>query len=672
MVIVLLGAITTLGQGDLYHGYLYTLAAVVVSGVLMILMGIIRMGRLADFFPASAIDGMLAAIGIGILSKQFHIMIGNMDTQGNIISLLVQIPAAIWEALHSNEQSVLLAAAVGVASLLIMRFHSKIRNPYLHLVPAPMWIVILAVGLHYVFPLLGMEFPLAADYMVTIPDNIVENLAFPDFEKVLRKEFILAVFAITLIASIESLLSIKAIDKLDPQNRRSNVNKDLKALGLATMASGFIGGLNVVTVIARSSVNVNNGATNRSANFFHAFFLVLFILLFEEQLRKIPLAALAAILVYTGYKLATPDTFKKVAQIGREQLIIFLVTLITTLFTNLITGIAAGILITFVIHIIINRSISLFLSHLIKPNILLFKEEDGGTYYVSVKYFCSFLNFNKLKNKLDAIPGKGDVVLDFSLCNFVDDTVMEGLESYSDAFSKKGGSMEIIGLDKHETDSTHPFALRKILPWASLKPIENYFTKRQEGLKTTATDYQWLYDARKDSETGFLNDFVFFRTREIRYLYNRLTDDQNGSSVFDLEFTEGAFIAREVIKTTLMHITLNEPIPVFTLDREGLLQLLYGLAGFEDISIDNHPDFNRRFYLSGADSNAIKALFTDELVLFLESHPYYHVESNGRSLLILKKERLLGVQEIKRLIYFGQLLHNLLQSSEIPQRLLKN
>jgi hypothetical protein len=232
--------------------------------------------------------------------------------------------------------------------------------------------------------------------------------------------------------------------------------------------------------------------------------------------------------------------------------------------------------------------------------------------------------------------------------------------------------MEIIGLDKHETDSTHPFALRKILPWASLKPIENYFTKRQEGLKTTATDYQWLYDARKDSETGFLNDFVFFRTREIRYLYNRLTDDQNGSSVFDLEFTEGAFIAREVIKTTLMHITLNEPIPVFTLDREGLLQLLYGLAGFEDISIDNHPDFNRRFYLSGADSNAIKALFTDELVLFLESHPYYHVESNGRSLLILKKERLLGVQEIKRLIYFGQLLHNLLQSSEIPQRLLKN
>jgi hypothetical protein len=149
-------------------------------------------------------------------------------------------------------------------------------------------------------------------------------------------------------------------------------------------------------------------------------------------------------------------------------------------------------------------------------------------------------------------------------------------------------------------------------------------------------------------------------------------DSENGSRVFDLEYTEGAFIAREVVKTTLMHLDLEESIPVFTLDKEGLLQLLYGLAGFEDISIDNHPDFNRRFYLSGEDRKAIQALFTDELVLFLESHPYYHIESNGSSLLIFKRERLLGVREIKSLIYFGQLLHNLLQSSEISQRLLKN
>lgn len=672
MVIVLLSAITTLGQGDMYQGYLFTLAAVVASGLLMILMGFARMGRLADFFPASAIEGMLAAIGIGILSKQFHIMIGNMGTQGDIISLLAQIPMAILDTARSGDIGVWFAAGIGIISLLMMLYHNKIRNPILHLVPAPMWIVIFTVGLHYIYLALGKPFPLESGYLVRIPDNILSNLAFPDFGKVYSQEFILAVFAITLIASIESLLSIKAIDKLDPQNRRSNVNKDLKALGVATTVSGFLGGINVVTVIARSSVNVNNGATNRSANFFHALFLMIFVLLFQEQLRKIPLAALAAILVYTGYKLAAPNTFKKVAKIGREQLLIFLSTLMATLFTNLITGIAVGILVTFLIHVVLNRSISLFLSHLIKPNILLFKERDSGNYYVSVKYFCSFLNFYKLKNKLDVIPPQEDVVLDFSLCNFVDDTVMEGLQSYGEAFDKKGGSMEIIGLDKHEADSSHPFALRKILPWAALKPVEDYFTSRQEDLRTTAKDYKWDYVPNKNTQTRFLNDFVFFRTREISYFYNKLTDTENGSSVFDVEFTEGAFIAKEVIKTTVMHILLKESIPVFTLDKEGLLQLLYGLAGFRDIAIDNHPDFNRRFYLSGEDSETIRELFSDELVLFLESHPYYHVESNGRALLVLKKERLLGVREIKGMIYFGQLLHNLLQSSETAHRLLKN
>ena len=115
----------------------------------------------------------------------------------------------------------------------------------------------------------------------------------------------------------------------------------------------------------------------------------------------------------------------------------------------------------------------------------------------------------------------------------------------------------------------------------------------------------------------------------------------------------------------MMHINLDMDIPVFTLDKEGLLQLIYSLAGFKDISIENHPDFNRRFNLSGEDENAIRELFSDEMVLFLESHPYYHIESNGSSLLILKNERLLSVQETKRMIYFGQQLHDLVQHKKI-------
>lgn len=660
LVIVVLGAITTLGGGDLYQGYLFTLAAVVISGILILILGFLKMGRLADFFPASAIEGMLAAIGIGILSKQFHIMIGHNNENGSIISLLLQIPKGIIDLFTTGDSSQKIAGTIGVISLLIMVFYSKIRNKYFQLIPAPMWILILTIGFSYVFKGFDMPYPMDANFLVSIPDDIFGSLAFPDFSIAHTNRFIVVVFALTFIASIESLLSIKAVDKLDPGSRRSNVNKDLKALGLATTISGLLGGLNVVTVIARSSVNVNNNATNRSANFFHALFLILFIIIFQAQLRSIPLAALAAILVYTGYKLATPKTFKKVAEIGKEQILIFLATLLTTLFTNLMTGISVGIAITFIIHVIINRSFSLFFSHIFKPNILMFKEPDGGNYYVSIKHFCSFINFYKLKNKLDVIPENENVVLDFSMCSFVDHTSFEGVENYIQTFEKKGGSIEFIGLDKHETDSKHPFAIRKMLPLKALKPIENYFTKRQKNIKATAKEFKWSYVPNKNKNTQFLSNFIFFKTREISYFYNNLFDKIDRKSVFDVEFTEGAFIAKEVVKTTVLHIKVDNEIPVFTLDKEGLLEIIYNLAGFKDIAIENHPDFNKRFYLSGENEQEIKNLFTDDLILFLESNPYYHIESNGNALMILKKERLLSVQEIKAMIYFGQQLHSLL------------
>lgn len=659
LVIVLLSAITTLGGGDLYRGYLFTLAAIVLAGVLMMLLGFLKMGRLADFFPASAIEGMLAAIGWGIFAKQFHIMIGHNNEKGSVIELLSNIPEGIIRHFQNAPTETLFAAGIGLVSLLIMIFYSKIRNKYFQLIPAPMWILVLSVGLSYFFVAVDKPYPMDSSYLITIPDDVLSNLAFPDFSIIGTKEFILSVLGITLIASIESLLSIKAVDKLDPQSRRSNVNKDLKALGLATSLSGLVGGLNVVTVIARSSVNVNNGATNRSANFIHACFLVLFILLFQEQLRKIPLAALAAILVYTGYKLATPKTLGKIAKIGKEQIIIFLATLITTLFTNLITGISVGILATLIIHILINKSVLLFFGNLIKPNVLMFQEHDEGNYYISIKYFCSFLNFFKLKNKLDAIPENNTVVVDFSMCNFVDHTAMEGLEGYMDTFSKKGGSIEVVGLDKHGTDSRHPFAIRKIIPLNTLKPVQNYFTKRQNQLKEIASEYQWSYTVTKNKKVSFLRNFIFFSTRQVNYFYNSLSDTDKKCTVFDVEFTEGEFIAREVVKSTIMQIKLKNEIPVFTLDKEGLLEWIYKLAGFKDINIPNHPDFNKRFYLSGENTNKIQSLFTDEIILFLESNPYYHIESNGDSLLIMKKERLLSVKEIKAMVYFGQQLQKL-------------
>lgn len=656
LVGVLLIAITTLGIESAY-------AAIICSGALLLILGFLRLGKLADFFPSSAIQGMLAAIGLIILGKQFHIMMAHRIERENTIDYLLEIPYTLSNVIQYENTGLIYAAIAGALSFAIMVFYSKIRNKYLQLIPAPMWIVILSIVFSYYYELvIKLPNPIDPNYMISgIPQfsEIIEQLPAIDFGQIGSLPFWTSVLALTLIASIESLLSIKAVDKLDPEKRRSNVNRDLKALGLATVGSGFLGGLNVVTVIARSSVNVNNGGSNRSSNFFHATFLVIFIVLFSSQLTRIPLPALMAILVYTGYKLASPSTIRNIFSIGREQLIIFFATLFVTLKIGLITGITSGVLVTLIIHIIINRDFTLFAKNVLKPNVLMFKEdEEESNYYLSVKHFCSFLNYYKLKEKIDAIPEDENVIIDFSLCEFVDHTVMENLNNYQELFKKRGGSFEVVGLDMHDTDSKHPFALRRLLPVPNI--IKNNLTRRQTSIEELAIDYKLSYTHEKQKEIGFLNNFLFFRTKQINHIYNQLTTNNDTLNLFDIEFSEGEFIAKEVVRSTMLYLNLNKDIPEFTLDREGFLEKIYAFAGFSDIPIQNHNDFSRRFYLLGEDEGRIKALFNDDLTHFFESNPYYHIESNGSCLLIFGRERQASIKEIKALFDFGKRLRTVL------------
>jgi len=647
LVGVVLVAITTLGLTATY-------AAIICSGIILVILGFLRLGKLADYFPSSAIQGMLAAIGLIILGKQFHIMLGNKIVRDSGIDYLLEIPNTIITVFQFEDKSLIYAAVAGVLSLAIMVFYSKIRNKYLQLIPAPMWIVILSVGFSYYYELiLKTPNPISSAYMIPgIPNiqEIITDIPTPNFEMVGTLSFWSSVIALTLIASIESLLSIKAVDKLDVRKRRSNVNKDIKALGLATVVSGFLGGLNVVTVIARSSVNVNNGGSNRSSNLFHALFLVVFIVLFSTELTRIPLTALMAILVYTGYKLASPDVVRRIFTIGKEQLIIFFATLFVTLKVGLISGIVAGLIATFIIHIVVTKSLSLFIKNILKPNVLMFKEEDGS-YFLSIKHFCSFLNFNILKNKLEAIPEQSDVIVDFSLCGFVDHSVMENIHDYQELFHKKGGNIGVIGLDILGTKSEHPFALRRLLPLQNIIPDNK--TKRQNNLELVAADFKLTYDPLKRRNTVFLENFIYFKTKKVEHVFNQLSRKNDPYRLFDITFSEGEFIAKEVVRSTMLYIKTSPNVPVFTLDREGLLERFYTLAGYRDIEIKNHADFSKRFYLRGENAQEIRSLFTDELVRFFESNAYYHIESSKDGLLIFNKERIASIKEIKALLDFG-------------------
>ncbi|MCB9251743.1 MAG: SulP family inorganic anion transporter [Flavobacteriales bacterium] len=659
LVVAVLGAITLMGEGDLFQGYLYTLAAIMCSGFIILILGFASLGKISDFFPSSAIQGLLAAIGIIILSKQFHIMVGNMDSEGSTIELLIGIPAAIFEGFTDEYR--LPAALAGLASLLIMILYPRIRNKYFQLIPAPMWIVMISIGLAWVFERnIGVKHPIPLEYFVNIPNDVFSHFPRPDFSKAFTGNFLLAVFSITVIASIESLLSIKAVDKLDPLRRRSNVNRDLKALGLATMVSAFFGGLNVVTVIARSSVNANNNATNRSSNFFHGMFLVLFILLFKKQLQHIPFPTLAAILVYTGYKLASPAIIKKISEIGKEQVFIFTITLMTTILSSIIAGILVGIFVTLLTHIYLTKNFRLFFENIFKNNIETFDEPDGKL-HVSVKHFSSFLNFYRLKQTLDKVGTEKKVVVDFLQSRFVDHTVMQNMWDYEHSFDINGGEFEVIGLDLHNAESEHPSSLRRALEFVPFVPDESRMTRRQKMIDKFCQDIGWDFEHKNDYHMYFLAEFDYFRTRQVDHLYNIGKDKKEIFRIFDIEYSEGFFIAEEELHASMVYIDAGKEIPAFTLSKGDLYERLHYLGSYKEIRLRTFRDFANRFALRADNLRAIRRFFNDDLILFLESNNYYHIESNGKGgILIMDKERHSGVGEIKAMVNFALRFHEVI------------
>ena len=652
LVVVLLSAVVILGDGDMQVGYLYALSAVIISGGLLLLFGFLRFGALSDFFPASAIQGMLSAIGVTLLLKQLYVMFGDMKTKGAVVELLAGIPDLL-KSLSLASEGRLYAVGIGVISLCIMFFYSKITNRFFRLLPAPMWVVVLALGFDAYFTVVGGENPINKNLLISLPKDMLTSMPTPDFSKWKEPFFWGIVLSVTLVSSIESLLSIKAVDKLDPEKRRSNINKDMRALGIATIVSGFLGGMNVGTVISRSSVNVNNQATNRSSNFFHAVFLLLFVILFQNQLGKIPFTSLAAILVYTGYKLAAPTVFVRMYQIGKEQLFVFLTTLVSTLITDLITGILIGVLATFVVHVLLNKAFWLFSRNLLKPNVLMYKENETQNYYVGVIHFCTFLNFYKLKSKLDKIPQNERAIVDFSLCSFVDHTVQESLQSYEELFDRKGGALEIVGLDIHATDSSHPFAVRTLRPMRKLRVFGGGRTKRQLQLEALAQEKGWSYREATKSQKQMLRDHPAYQTTSVERVYNLIEGPKQRLSLCDIHYSEGAFIAKENVQTTLLRVRLDKKIPVFSFDRELLLEKLSLLAGIHDIDFPEHPEFSRDFYVQGNEPKKIQSFFNNKMVSFFSAYGFYHIMSNGKELLVRQFLRPATPAEAAAMIEFG-------------------
>lgn len=459
LIVIALSAVEELGKGDAMLGYKLALATIVIAGVLQILFGILKSGILSDFFPSAAVHGMLAAIGIIIGAKQVHTLVGIKPVSKETLGLIAEIPNSI---MNMNPE----IAIIGAISLLILFTMPLFKNKYIKMLPAPLVVVLVAIPLGYFFNvgvehkylfLAGHEYTIGPRFLVTLPNNLFSAVTFPDFSHLFTATSIKYIIMFALVGTLESLLSSKAIDTLDPYHRKSDMNRDLLGVGVGNTLAGLIGGLPMISEIVRSSANINNGGRTWWSNVFHGMFLLLFVALFPTLIHQIPLSALAAMLIFTGYRLASPKEFYKTYKIGKEQLLIFVVTIVATLATDLLVGIAIGIATKLAVHF----ANGLPPKYAFKPMFTVTTNQDKFT--IDVFHSAVFSNYIKLKQSLDSLPRGKNITIDFANAKLVDHTVMENLHHYQRDYQKSGGEFEIAGLDNHVTNSDHPLSARRVV-----------------------------------------------------------------------------------------------------------------------------------------------------------------------------------------------------------------
>jgi MFS superfamily sulfate permease-like transporter len=310
------------------------------------------------------------------------------------------------------------------------------------------------IGTEQTIAFAGQDHTLGPRYLVNVPINMFSALTFPDFSGVLTSTGITYIIMFSLIGSLESLLSAKAVDQIDPWHRKTNLDKDLLAVGIGNTAAAFVGGLPMISEIVRSKANIDNGARTRFANMFHGIFLLLFVALAPALINQIPLAALAAMLVFTGFRLASPQEFLHMYKVGREQLIIFVSTILGVLATDLLIGIMIGILVKAIIHVINGAPIG----SLFKPSLRSDTAEDSAT--IKVGNSAIFSTWIALRGRIVG-QSANKVVVDMSDTKLVDHTVMANLAMMKKEFKESGRELEVTGLDAHRAVSDHPLAARK-------------------------------------------------------------------------------------------------------------------------------------------------------------------------------------------------------------------
>lgn len=452
LIVVVMSAVIELGAGDLAYGYRQFLAVGVAAAILQIIFALLKTARFGRLMPPSIIHGMLAAIGVIIISKQIHFLVGATPHGKSTISLIKEVPESI---LNVNPE----LAFIGLFTLVCLIIMPLIPSRIFKAIPPALiaLFVVVPLGLWWhletphSYELLNHTYEVGPRFLVNIPTNLFSSFTFPDFSALTNPIAYKYIIMLALIGSVESVLTVIAVDSISKSE--SDLNRDLLSVGIGNLICASIGGLPMISEVVRSKANIDSGAKSHWSNFFHGLFILIAVVWAGAIIREIPLAALAAMLIVTGIRLASPQTFFKIYKIGPDQLLFFSTTLIVTLFTDLLIGIIMGLILKLLVHLF--RGVKL--KDLFVVNAQAERTAQQTTFTIfGPLIFSNYYSFQRRIN--EEIKTATMVNVELKNATLVDHTALSCLASLLEEHKQH---LCVLGLDTLKGISEHPQSTHK-------------------------------------------------------------------------------------------------------------------------------------------------------------------------------------------------------------------
>ncbi len=455
LTVIVFNALQSIGH---FQGLLL---ACVLAGILQLAFGFLKAGVIASFFPSAVIKGMLAAIGLILIIKQIPHATGfdtSFEGDEDYMSETAESSfLELFDALQAITPGAIVISSVGLLILIIWELPWFKKQAFLKLIPGPLVTVLWGVGFNEWASNSAATWQVNQSHLVNLPVSgrpvdFFNNLVLPDFSYITHPQVYIAAVTIAIIASLETLLSLEATDKLDPLKRLTPTNRELKAQGIGNIISGMLGGLPMTAVIVRSSANINAGGKTSVACFVHGVCLFISILFFARYLNHIPLSCLAAILLFTGYKLAKPALFVEHYRKGMSQFLPFVITVSAIIATDLLKGMVIGMVIGlfFVIRANYHAAITMTMT----------KSKNGSPYLITLNKDVSFLNKALLRKFILLVKDNSKVTIDASKVQFIDHDILETINDFIDSAADRHILIETIDIHgKHEIKQHQEFVI---------------------------------------------------------------------------------------------------------------------------------------------------------------------------------------------------------------------